>query len=249
MCVIYGIKEAAPIPVKATFLGAHAVPAGSTKEKYIRHIQTEMIPAIAAEKLADYCDIFCEKGYFTPEDTFQLLETAAKYGMKGKVHAEQLSHSGGIQAGIDADAASVDHLEYISEQDINNLRNSSTIPTILPGAQWFLQLPYPPVRKMIDAGLGIAIASDFNPGSCPTGNMNFMASIACVQYRMSPEEAINAGTINSAYAMDLGDEVGTITPGKRANLIITKEIPSYSYLPYSFSNNEIDQVIINGKAI
>lgn len=247
--VISRVKNAASIPVRSTFLGAHAIPAGTSREKYLDLILKEMLPAIAAEKLADFCDIFCEQGYFNAEDTVRLLDAAGALGIRGKVHAEQLSHSGGIQAGIRAGALSVDHLEYADEEDIRQLKNCGTIPTLLPGAQWFLQLPHPPARQMIDSGLGLAIASDYNPGSSPSGNMNFMSSLACVQYKMSTEEAINAGTINGAYAMGLEAECGSITPGKRANFFLTKEIPSYHFIPYSFSNNPVQQVIINGKAI
>lgn len=247
--VIARLKSKAPIPVKSTFLGAHAVPSGMEKSKYLEHIIREMLPAIAQEKLADYCDIFCEKGYFNAVDTLQLLEAASKYGIKGKVHAEQLSHSGGIQAGIKSGARSVDHLEFAGDEDIDALKNSSTIPTLLPGAQWFLQLPHPPARKMIDAGLGVAIASDFNPGSSPSGNMHFMISLACVQYKMSTEEAILAATQNGACAMDVEDRVGCIAPGLSANLILTKPIPSLHFIPYSYSNPIIEKVFINGTAL
>ncbi|MCC7303143.1 MAG: imidazolonepropionase [Bacteroidia bacterium] len=245
--VIARIKATAPVSVRATFLGAHAVPEGMSKEKYLDLIIREMLPAIGSEKLADYCDIFCEKGYFSADDTLKLLEAAAKHGLKGKVHAEQLSHTGGVLAGIRSGARSVDHLEFISDEDMQGLVESTTIPTLLPGAQWFLQLPAPPARQMIEAGLGLAIASDYNPGSSPSGNMHFMCSLACVQYRLSPAEAINAGTINGAHAMDLGDVTGSITPGKRANLIITDPIPSISFIPYSFASRFINRVIINGK--
>jgi imidazolonepropionase len=247
--VIAKLKSLSPLAIKATFLGAHAIPSGSTKEKYVDSIINEMLPQIADEKLADYCDVFCERNYFTREDTVKILATANKLGLKGKVHAEQLSNSGGVKAGVECGAISVDHLEFISNDDISALKNSDTMPTILPGAQWFLQLPHPPARKMIDAGLPIAIASDYNPGSSPSGNMNFMLSLACVQYKMTPEETINAATINSAYAMDLSATHGSITAGKKANLFITKEIPDYSFLPYSFAMNLIDTIIINGKLI
>ena len=258
--VIKRLKENAPIPVKATFLGAHAVPKAisnltgfenlsdlARKEKYLDLIIHEMLPQIAKEKLADYCDIFCEQNYFTKEDTKRVLSAAAKHGLVGKVHAEQLSHSGGVEAGIECKAISVDHLEFVNEKDIELLKKSDTMPTILPGAQYFLCLQYPPARKMIDAGLAVAIASDYNPGSSPSGNMNFMVSHACVHYKLTPEEAINGATINSAYAMGLSKTHGSIAIGKQANIFITKEIPNYSFIPYSFADDLIETVIINGK--
>ena len=251
--VIKRIKEKAPIPVKATFLGAHAVPIDAstglsmTKQKYIDIIIKEMLPQIAKENLAEYCDVFCEQNYFTKEDTKRILSGANKYGLKGRVHAEQLSHSGGVEAGIECNAISVDHLEFVNDNDIALLKKCDTMPTILPGAQYFLGLQNPPARKMIDAGLAIAIASDYNPGSSPSGNMNFMVSHACVHYKLTPEEAINAATINSAYAMGLSKTHGSICIGKQANVFITKEIPNYSFIPYSFANNPVETVILNGK--
>lgn len=247
--VIQKLKTLSPLTIKATFLGAHSIPAGIAKEKYIDIIINEMLPQIAEEKLADFCDVFCERNYFTADDSVKILSAAGKLGLKGKVHAEQLSNSGGVKAGVKCGAISVDHLEYINEEDIAALRNSETMPTILPGAQWFLQLPHPPVRKMLDAGLPVAMASDYNPGSSPSGNMNFMMSLACVQYKMTPEEAINAATINSAYAMDLSETHGSIAVGKKANVFITKEIPDYSFLPYSFATDLIEMVIINGRGV
>ncbi len=247
--VIKKLKALSPLTIKATFLGAHAVPEAykGNKQKYIDLVINEMIPRIADEKLADYCDVFCEEGYFTKEETIKILLAAFDKGIIGKVHAEQLSHSGGIEAGVECNAISVDHLEYANDSDIEKLKNSSTVPTILPGAQFFLQLPHPPARKMIDAGLPVAIASDYNPGSCPSGNMNLMVSLACLQYKMLPEEAINAATINSAYAMGLGKSHGSIAKGKKANIFITKEMPSIAYLPYSFGSNLIETVIVNGE--
>jgi len=245
--VIKKLKTLSPLTIKATFLGAHAVPVAMTKEKYIDIIINEMLPQIAEEKLADYCDVFCEKNYFAKEETIKILSAAKKYGLKGKVHAEQLSHSGGVEAGVECGAISVDHLEFVSDNNISLLKKSETMPTILPGAQYFLCLQYPPARKMIDAGLPLAIASDYNPGSSPSGNMNFMISHACVHYKLTPEEAINGATINSAYAMDLSATHGSIAIGKQANVFITKEIPDYSFIPYSFANNLIETVIINGK--
>ncbi|HEY6161638.1 MAG TPA: imidazolonepropionase [Bacteroidia bacterium] len=249
--VIKKLKQLSPLEIKATFLGAHAVPAEykNEKDKYVKLVTDEMLPQVAEEKLADYCDVFCERNYFTKEDTLKILNAALKYGIRGKVHAEQLSNAGGVEAGVACGAISVDHLEYLEDKDIELLKNSNTMPTLLPGAQWFLQLPFPPARKMMDAGLPVAIATDHNPGSCPSGNMNFMISLACVQYKMTPEEAINAGTINSAYAMDLSHTHGSIAVGKKANIFITKEIPNHSFIPYSFANDLIDTVIINGKPI
>ncbi|MFL5763333.1 MAG: imidazolonepropionase [Bacteroidia bacterium] len=247
--VIKKLKSLSPLPIKATFLGAHAVPAEykNDKRRYIDLIINTMMPKIAEEELADYCDIFCEQNYFTKEETIGILEAGKKHGMKPKVHAEQLSNSGGTLAGVQVGAISVDHLEFVGDKEIEALKGSVTMPTILPGAAFFLSLPNPPARKMIDAGLPLAVASDFNPGSCPSGNMNFNLSLCCVQYKMTPEEAINAATINSAYAMDLSSTHGSIAIGKQANVFITKEIPSYAFIPYSFGSNLIETVIINGK--
>jgi imidazolonepropionase len=247
--VIKRLKENSPIPIKATFLGAHALPMEYKEDKnsYIDLIINEMLPAIAKENLADFCDVFCERNYFTKDETIKILNAAANYGIKAKVHAEQLSNSGGVEAGVACDAISVDHLEYVEDKDIAILKNSHTMPTILPGAAFFLSLPNPPARKMIDAGLPLAIASDYNPGSSPCGNMHFMVSVACIQYKLTPEEAINAATINSAYAIELSEEVGSIAVGKKANIIITKEIPNYHYIPYAFAGNIIDSIIINGE--
>ncbi|MEK6616818.1 MAG: imidazolonepropionase [Bacteroidota bacterium] len=247
--VIKRLKEKMPIPVKATFLGAHAVPDTIPKEKYIELIIKEMLPTIAKENLAEYCDVFCEQNYFTKEETKRILTEANKFGLRGKVHAEQLSRSGGVEAGVECNAISVDHLEFVNDTDIQLLLKSETMPTILPGAQFFLGLQNPPARKMIDAGLPLAIASDYNPGSSPSGNMNFMISLACINYKLTPEEAINASTLNSAYAMGLSKTHGSIAIGKQANVFITKEIPNYSFIPYSFANNLIETVIINGKVI
>ena len=237
------------IPVRATFLGAHAIPAEykNNKAGYIDLLINDMIPAVASEKLATYIDVFCEKNYFDAGETKKILEAGLKHGLLPKVHAEQLSHSNGIKTAVEAGATSVDHLEYCSDEDIALLKRSKTMPTILPGAALFLGLPLPPARKMIDAGLPVAFASDYNPGSSPSGNMKLMMSLACIQYKLNPEEAFNAVTLNSAYAMGLQHEVGTITPGKRANLIITKEISSYGYLSYAFGSDLIDRVILNGK--
>ncbi|MCD6017015.1 MAG: Imidazolonepropionase [Bacteroidetes bacterium] len=246
--VIKRIKDLNLVPVKATFLGAHALPVEykNNKQGYIDLIINDMLPKIAAEKLADYIDVFCEQNYFTYEETKQILEAGKKHGLVPKVHAEQLSHFGGIQAGVECGAISVDHLEFCDDADIELLKKSDTMATVLPGAAFFLGLPLPPARKMIDAGLPIAFASDFNPGSSPSGNMNFMMSLGCVQYKLTPEEVINACTINSAYAMQLSHEVGSITIGKKANFFITKPISSYGFIPYSFGSNLIEVVYLNG---
>jgi imidazolonepropionase len=246
--VIKKLKAVSPIPVKATFLGAHAIPAAykNNKAGYIRLLIDELMPIIEKEQLAEYCDVFCEQNYFTPDETLEILTAAKKYGMIPKVHAEQLSNYGGVATGVQAGAISVDHLEYVTDKEIEALKNSETMPTVLPGAAFFLNLPFPPARRMMDAGLPLAIASDYNPGTSPSGNMNMMISFCCVQYKMTPEEAINGATINSAYAMGLSETHGSIAIGKKANVFITKEIPGYAFIPYSFGNNLIETVIING---
>ncbi len=238
-----------PLIVKTTFLGAHAIPSDKKKEDYIKLVIEEMIPAVAAEKLADYIDVFCEEGFFSQDETETIVEVGKKFGMKPRIHANQLNCSGGVQAGVKTKALSVDHLENIGEEEIELLRNSHVMSTALPGAAFFLNLNFPPARKMIEQGLPIAIASDYNPGSSPSGNMQLMLSLACIKMKMTPEEAINASTINTAYALELSDQLGTITPGKIANVFITKQIPSYAYLPYHFGNNLVDQVILNGELI
>ena len=249
--VIKRLKEKSSLTIKSTFLGAHAVPEEykNNKKGYLNLIINEMLPAISNEKLADFCDIFCEQNYFTKDDAKQLFLAAHKHGLIPKVHAEQLSHSGGIEAGVESNAISVDHLEYANDNDLEILKNSHTMPVLLPGAQFFLNLPFPPARKMVDNGLPVAISSDFNPGSCPSGNMNQMVSLACILYKLTPEEAIIASTTNSAYAMNLSKQSGSIAIGKKANVFITKAIPSYSYLPYYFGSNLVDKVILNGKVM
>ena len=249
--VIKRLKEKSSLTIKSTFLGAHAVPEEykNNKKGYLNLIINEMLPAISNEKLADFCDIFCEQNYFTKDDAKQLFIAAHKHGLIPKVHAEQLSHSGGIEAGVESNAISVDHLEYANDNDLEILKNSHTMPVLLPGAQFFLNLPLPPARKMVDNGLPVAISSDFNPGSCPSGNMNQMVSLACILYKLTPEEAIIASTTNSAYAMNLSKQSGSIAIGKKANVFITKAIPSYSYLPYYFGSNLVDKVILNGKVM
>lgn len=249
--VIKKLKTLSPLTIKATFLGAHAVPLEYKERKgdYIKLLINEIMPVIAEEQLADYCDVFCEQNYFTKEETIEILTAGKKHGMTPKVHAEQLSNFGGTLAGIEVGAISVDHLEFVGDKEIEALLNSKTMPTVLPGAAFFLSLPFPPARKMIDAGLPVAVATDYNPGSSPSGNMNLMISLCCIQYKMTPEEAINAATINSAYAMELSKTHGSIAIGKQANVFITKEIPNYSFIPYSFGSNLIETVIINGKVV
>lgn len=249
--VIKRLREKSALTIKSTFLGAHAIPEEfkGNKKGYLDLIINEMLPAISKEKLADYCDIFCEHNYFTKDDALRLFKAAHKHGLTPKVHAEQLSHSGGIEAGVVSKAISVDHLEYADDNDIEILNKSMTMPVLLPGAQFFISLPIPPARKMISKGLAVAISSDFNPGSCPSGNMNQMVSLACIIYKMTPEEAILAATTNSAYAMNLSSQLGSIAVGKKANLFITKKIPSYSYLPYYFGSNLVEEVILNGKVM
>lgn len=247
--VIQVLKETSPIAIKSTLLAAHAVPLAFKEKKkdYIKIIINEMIPEAGKRKLADFCDVFCEENYFTPDETFDILEAAKAYGMVPKVHANQLAKSGGVQTGVKLNAISVDHLEYVFEEELEALKNSSTIATILPGAQFFLQLPYPPAREMLNNNIALAIASDYNPGSSPSGNMNFNLSLACVNYKLTPEEAINAATINGAYAMNLAATHGSIDVGKKANLILTKKHTGYRFIPYSFANNTIDKLFINGK--
>jgi imidazolonepropionase len=244
--VIRRLRENSPIPIKASFLAAHAYPLEykENKQAYIDLIINEMLPQVAGEGLADYMDAFCEEGFFGVPETDRLLEAAAKYGLKPKIHANQLHNSGGVQVGIKHHAVSVDHLECVGDAEIEALRNSNTIPTLLPGAAFFLGIHYQPARKMIDAGLPVCLATDYNPGSCPSGNVPLLLSIACTQLRMTPEEAINAVTINGAAAMELNRELGTIKPGKKANLIITKKIPSMAYIPYDYGNNNIQKMIM-----
>ncbi|MEO7989226.1 MAG: imidazolonepropionase [Chryseolinea sp.] len=238
-----------PLTVKTTFLGAHAVPKYFNKADYIKLIIQEMIPAVAAEKLADYIDVFCEEGFFNPEETERIVEEGKRFGMKPRIHANQLHNSGGVQIGVKTNALSVDHLENIGEEEIQLLKNSNVIPTALPGAAFFLGLPFPPARKMLDAGLSLAIASDYNPGSAPSGNMMLMLSLACIKMKMTPEEAINAATINTAHALELSTSHGSIAVGKVANVFVTKSIPSIAYLPYCFGGTLIDQVVLNGKIV
>lgn len=249
--VIKRLKETSPIPVKATFLGAHTYPPEYKvdHQAYINLLINEMLPVIAEEELADYIDVFCETGFFSPEETEQICRAGISYGLKPKIHANQLNLSGGVETGITLGALSVDHLETMDEDTIRLLAASDTIGTLLPGAAYFLRMPFQPARQLIDAGCAIALASDFNPGSSPSGNMNMIVSMSCIQMKMLPEEAINAATINGAFAMELQDEVGSITVGKKANLIFTKPVPSLAYLPYAFGSNHIDKVMIEGEWI
>ncbi|NOS93947.1 MAG: imidazolonepropionase [Cyclobacteriaceae bacterium] len=235
--------------VKTTFLGAHAVPREYSKSDYLKLVIEEMIPAVATEKLADYIDVFCENGFFTPEETIRVIEAGQKVGMKPRIHANQLNRSGGVQVGVKVKAMSVDHLENIGEEEIELLKNSGVMPTALPGAAFFLGLPFPPARQMLQAGLPIAIASDYNPGSAPSGNMPLMLSFACIKMKMTPEEAINAATINTASCLEIVETHGSITKGKLANLILTKPAPSLAYLPYSFGYNWIESVFLKGNLV
>jgi imidazolonepropionase len=247
--VIRRIKETSLIEVKSTFLGAHAIPEEykNRRAEYVDTIIYEMIPVIAAEELADYIDVFCDKGFFDVEDTERILMAGLKHGLIAKLHANELAYSGGIQTGVKYNARSVDHLEFTGNAEIDALSGSETMPTLLPGSSFFLGMPDPPVRNMINAGLPVALASDYNPGSSPSGNMNFIMSLGCIRLRMLPEEVINAVTINSAYAMGISETHGSIAKGKVANIFITKEIPSYEFMPYSFGSNLIETVILKGK--
>jgi imidazolonepropionase len=249
--VIRRIKDNNPIEVKATFLGAHALPAEykGKKEKYVDLVINEMIPLVASEDLADYIDVFCDRGFFSVEDTERILMAGMKYGLEAKIHANELDYSGGVQAGVRYNALSVDHLECTGDSEIQALLGTETMPTVLPGSAFFLGLKEPPVRKMINQGLPVALASDFNPGSSPSGNMKLVMSLGCIRLKMLPEEVINAVTINSAYAMGLSDTHGSIARGKVANVFITSEIPSYEFMPYAFGSNLIETVILKGKII
>lgn len=247
--VIKKLKEVSPLKIKSTFLGAHAIPGEykGRQDDYVDMIIREMLPAVAQENLADYVDVFCDKGFFTVENTDRLLKAAQEYGLRPKIHANELDYSGGIQVGVKYDALSVDHLEFTGKDEINCLLDSNTMPTILPGAAFFLNMAYAPAREMMDAGLPVALASDFNPGSAPSGNMQLIASMGSILYRMTPAEVINATTINTAYAMGISRDYGSICRGKKANLFITKEMPSLEFLPYSFGDNKVDISILNGQ--
>ena len=244
--VIRTLREKSKVLIRSTFLGAHAIPAEYKNDRsgYIKLIIEEMLPKIAGEGLADYCDVFCEKGYFTNEETDEILQAASKYNLKGKIHVNQFTNSGGIDIAIKNNALSVDHLEYLNETEIDALKNGKTLPVALPGCSFFINIPYTPGRQIIDAGLPLILASDFNPGIAPSGNMAFVIALACTQMKLTPEEAINAATLNGAAAMELENEVGTIAVGKKANLILTKKINSLAEIPYSFASNLIEKVII-----
>lgn len=247
--VVRRIKQTSPMEVRATFLGAHAVGrayAGRQAE-YVDLVCREMIPAVAAEGLADYVDVFCDEGFFTVDETRKILEAGAKYGLRPKIHANELAISGGVQVGVECNALSVDHLERMGAEEIAALKGSSTMPTMLPGAAFFLGMPFPPARDMISAGLGVAIASDYNPGSTPSGNMRFVLSLACIRMKMTPEEAINAATINGAYALGVSRDYGSIAEGKVANFFITKPMPSVAYLPYAYTSPLISRVFLRGE--
>lgn len=249
--VIRRLKETSPLTIKATFLGAHSIPLEyrGRQEKFVDLVINEMIPQVAAEGLADYIDVFCDKGFFTVEDTDRILNAGWKYGLRPKIHANELDYSGGIQIGVKHNALSVDHLEYTGDVEIEALQNSQTMPVILPGAAFFLGMIYAPARKMIEAGLPIAMASDFNPGSSPSGNMQLILSMASILYKLTPEEGIYSTTLNGAYAMELSEELGSIAMGKKANLLITQPIPGIAYMPYYYGTNKVEKVILNGKMI
>ncbi|MGW8315114.1 MAG: imidazolonepropionase [Bacteroidales bacterium] len=249
--VIRRLGQETPLTIRSTFLGAHAFPDEyrNDHDGYVRLLTGEMIPAVAEEKLADYIDVFCDRGFFTPEQTARILEAGIRYGMRPKIHANELDYSGGVQVGTRYKALSVDHLEFIGEDELIALKNSRTMPTLLPGASLFLGLTYAPARKLIDAGLPVALASDYNPGSSPTGNMELIMSLGMMQLRMLPFEVLNAVTLNGAYAMGLENTHGSVAPGKVANLIVTRPIPSFGFMPYAYGTSQISKVILNGKEI
>lgn len=249
--VIRRLKEETPLTVKATFLGAHAVPAEfkGRRTEYVDQVINEMIPMVAGEELADFIDVFCDKGFFTVEDTDRMLNAGMKYGLRPKIHANELDFSGGVQVGVKYNALSVDHLEYVGAAEIEALLGSETMPTVLPGAAFFLNLPYAPVREMINAGLPVALASDYNPGSSPSGNMKFIMSLGCINYKMLPAEVINATTLNTAYAMGVHEELGSIAVGKKANFYLTTPIPGIEYLPYAYTSDLVEAVFLNGERV
>ena len=249
--VIQKLSQNYPITIKATFLGAHAFPKAykENRKAYMDSMLNEMLPEIAKNKLADFIDVFCETGYFTVAETEEIMEAGIKFGLKPKIHVNQFNSIGGIQAGVKYDALSVDHLEVMNSEDILALKNTATMPVALPSCSYFLTIPYTPAREMIAAGLPLALATDYNPGSTPSGNMNFVVATACIKMKMTPEEAINAATINGAYAMGISETHGSITIGKKANLIITKPVPSYYQLPYAFGSNLIETVLIEGEIL
>lgn len=245
--VIRRMKEASPAKIVSTFLGAHAVARGMTQADYVKLIINEMIPEVGRQRLADFVDVFCDRGFFTPEETASILDAAAAWGMRPKIHADELASSGGVEVGVKHGALSVDHLESMMEEEIEILRNSGTMPTILPGTSFFLNMPYGKGRKMIDAGLGVAVASDYNPGSTPSGDMKFVVSLACIKLRLLPNEAFNAATINGAYAMGKSAGYGSIAEGKVANFFITSRLPSIDYIPYAYTTPVVKTVVLGGK--
>ena len=249
--VIKRIRETSPIEVRATFLGAHAVGRAykGRQSDYVDHVCRDMIPAVAKEGLADFVDVFCDRGFFTVEETAKIMETGAKYGLRAKIHANELAISGGVEVGVEHNALSVDHLESMGDEQIEALRGTNTMPTMLPGCAFFLGISYPPARKMIDAGLAVALASDFNPGTAPSGNMRFVVSLGSIKMKMTPQEAINAATLNSAAAMGLSNDFGSITRGKVANFYLTKPLPSLAYLPYAHQTPVIRKVVLKGAVI
>ena len=249
--VIRRLKENSPLTIKSNFLGAHGIPMEyrGHQEDYVDLVINEMIPLVAAEDLADFIDVFCDQGFFTVEDTERILMAGIKYGMRPKIHANEMAISGGVQVGVKYGAISVDHLEQMGDAEIEALKGSETMPTVLPGCAFFLNLPLSPARKMIDSGLPVAMASDFNPGTSPSGNMQLVLSMACIRYRLTPEEALNATTLNTAYAMGVSDEVGSITKGKLANLIITQPMTQLEFMPYYYGANKVAKIILNGKFI
>lgn len=247
--VIRRIKEDTPMHVVSTFLGAHAVGRSFNHDEYVNTVVNEMIPEAGREGLADYVDVFCDEGFFTPEDTDRILDAAAKYGMKPKIHVDELAATGGLPVAVKHGALSVDHLENMPETEFDILKDSNTMPTVLPGTSFFLNMPYAPARKMIDAGLGVAVASDYNPGSTPSGDMKFVVSLACIKMRLLPTEAINAATLNATYAMGQSQEYGSITVGKTANFFITEPIPSIDYIPYAYTSPIICRTFLNGKEV
>lgn len=245
--VIKRIKENSPLRVKSTFLGAHAVGRGMTQPDYVDLVVNEMIPEVGKEKLADFVDVFCDEGFFTPAETARILEAADKWGMKPKIHADELASSGGVEVGVAHGALSVDHLESMTVEEIEILRDTVTMPTVLPGTSFFLNLPYGKARQMVDAGLPVAVASDYNPGSTPSGDMKFVVSLACIKLRLLPEEAINAATLNGACAMGESLQYGSIAKGKVANFFITRPIPSVSFVPYAYTTPIVERVFLGGK--
>ncbi len=247
--VIKRIKETSPLKVKSTFLGAHAVGRGYSQPDYVDLVVNEMIPEVGKEQLADYVDVFCDEGFFTPEETERILEAASKWGMLPKIHADELASSGGVAVGVKHGALSVDHLESMTVEEIELLRGTTTMPTVLPGTSFFLNLPYGKARQMVDAGLAVAVASDYNPGSTPSGDMKFIVSLACIKLRLLPAEALNAATINSACAMGESKDYGSIAVGKVANVFITEPIPSISFVPYAYTTPIVKRVILAGAEV